>query len=677
MQGITTRGIGQSSLDVEGLVDKLIAAEGAPAQSRLDRKEVEIQTSISALGTFRGVLSDFQEAARGLQQAKDLRKVAAASSDEDKIEITAQSEAQEGVYNVEVAQLAQSHRLTSEAFNSELEPIGTGNLSFQFGRIDLDSGQFILNEKTTVKNIQITDENSSLRGLKAVINNENFGVRASIINDGKGSRLVLTAEATGEINSLRIVVNDSDGNNQDSIGLSRISYDPIRPDGRGLNLIETAIAQDAVAIIDGIEVTSPSNNIDHAIEGILLNLKDLTEGTPVRLSTQFDTQGVRESISGFVTAYNEMMLAVSVLTGVDPETGQAGPLAGDSSIRGITNQIRRVVGASYNSVNDDFGSLASIGIETQRDGTLTIDENEVAKAIEEDLIQVTKLFAKAGSASDPLVKYISAEEDSVIGGYEVNIFQLATQARYISAQSSRSENFRISEDENALTLKVDGVTSNEIIVPTGRYQTGAEMAEVLQRAINNDEIFKREGVKVGVSAVVDQFVITSKKFGSGSRITVLSANDGLRDLGIDPTEGITGEDAKGTIGGQPADGAGQTLTGRGPASGIKIEILGGKTGLRGNVSFSRGVAEQLSGRFENLLGANGLISSRNEGFNNRVDDINTQREQLARRLAVSEKRLLTQFSNLDSLLGRMRSTSSFLTNQLAGLPGARKAGTNN
>jgi len=112
------------------------------------------------------------------------------------------------------------------------------------------------------------------------------------------------------------------------------------------------------------------------------------------------------------------------------------------------------------------------------------------------------------------------------------------------------------------------------------------------------------------------------------------------------------------------------------AQGIKIEILGGQTGLRGNVAYSRGVAEQLSGMFDNFLGTNGLINSRNSGFNHRIEDISRQREQLSRRLAVSEKRFLTQFSNLDTLMGKMRSTSSFLTNQLAGLPGARKPNSN-
>jgi len=101
-------------------------------------------------------------------------------------------------------------------------------------------------------------------------------------------------------------------------------------------------------------------------------------------------------------------------------------------------------------------------------------------------------------------------------------------------------------------------------------------------------------------------------------------------------------------------------------------VLGGKTGKRGNVSFSMGVAEQLSSSLNLYIGNEGLLQTRSNGLNSRIDDINQQRERLGRRLAVSEERLLKQFSNLDATLGRMRSTSQFLSNQLAGLPGANK-----
>ena len=672
MQGISPTGNGGSNIDVQGLVSKLIKAEGGPTQNRLDQQESKIQADISALGTFRGALSDFQTTLGKLRNPDDLRKMTATSSDKDKIEISASTSAQEGSYNVEALQLAQSQRLTSEAFASDLEPIGKGSLTFQFGRTDPATGKFTPNPKASVKNIQITNENNSLRGIKGAINEGDFGVRASLVNDGKGTRLVFNAEGTGEINAMRIVVHDDDSTNMDQNGLSRLAYDPTQANHQATNMLESAKAQDAILRIDGIEITSPTNNFDKAIDGVSIKIKDTTGNQPVKLTTTFDEAGVTAAIGDFVKTYNAMINNVQTVAGYDPKTKTAGPLAGDAAVRGIVEQIRRSIGISFNGINDNYTSLASIGIETQNDGTLTIDNGKLQKAVADDMLQVTKLFARAGSATDPLIRYVKAGDDAHMGSYDVNITQLATQGHYIGTEPMFAGNFSIDEGGNKLTVKIDGVTSGEIKVPPGDYASGMAMAEVLQRAINNDEALKHAGISVGVKYIADQFVISSKRQGSASRVDVLTSGANIRALGIDPAQGLAGEDVHGTIGGQPANGNGQTLTGRGDASGIEIQILGGTTGARGRVSYSRGVAEQLGGVLDTYLSNNGLLDSRNKGYQHRIEDITHQREQLSRRLAVSKERLMKKFSDLDETIGRMHATSDSLKNQLANLPGASK-----
>ena len=671
MPGISPTGNGSSSIDVKGLVNKLIKAEGAPTLSRLDQQEAKIQSNISALGAFRSAVSDFQNTLGKLRSADDMHKMAATSSDKDKIDISASTNAQEGNYNVEALQLAQSQRLTSEAFASDLEPIGKGSMTFQFGRVDPDSGKFTPNPKASVKTIQITDENNSLRGIKGAVNEGNFGVSASLINDGKGTRLVFNAGGTGEINAMRIVIHDDDGNDLDKNGLSRLSYDATQANHQGLNMLESAKAQDAVLRIDGIEIANPSNNFDKAIDGVNITVKDTTGNTPVKLRTSFDVEGVTGAIGDFVKTYNAMMENVQKIAGYDPKTKTAGPLAGDASVRGIVEQIRRTIGTSFNGINADYTSLASIGIETQNDGTLTLDNAKLQKAISADIEQVGKLFARAGSTTDPLIRYVKASDDAHMGAYDVNITQLATHGHYIGAEPTFGRDFQIADGKNQLTMKVDGVSSGEIKVAAADYTSGQELAEALQRAINNDETFKRNNITVGVNYIADQFVISSKRLGSASRVDVLSSGASIRDLGIDSAQGLVGADVHGTIGGQPATGNGQSLTGRGDAAGIVINVLGGKTGARGQVSYSRGVAEQLGDVLDTYLGNNGLLDSRNKGYQSRIEDITHQRDKLSRRLAVSEQRLIKKYSDLDATLGRMHETSKYLTGQLANLPGAK------
>lgn len=672
MPGISPTGNGGSGIDVQGLVTKLVSAEGGPTLRRLDKQEAKVQADISAMGSFRSALSDFQNSLGKLRKPDDLRQMSATSSDKDKIEISANPDAQEGSYQVEVEQLAQAQRLTSHIFDSDKEPIGKGSLTFQFGRIDPQTGRFEPNPKASVKTIQITDKNDSLRGIKSAINDANFGVRASLINGERGTRLVLSAGGTGEMNAMRIVVNDADGTNLDKNGLSRLSYDPTQATHQGVNLIEGTKAQDAVIRVDGIEISNAGNNFDKAIDGVNIKVKATTGDHPVTLTTSFDVAGVTKGIEDFVKTYNAMINNVQTIAGYDPKTKIAGPLAGDAAVRGIVDQIRRSIGTSFRGINPDFNSLASIGITTQNDGTLLLDNAKLRNAINEDMQQVSKLFARTGSTTDSLIRYVKASDDARMGAYDINITHLATQGHYIGAEPVFARDFRIIDGKNQLTMKVDGTTSDEIKVAAGNYASGRDVAEVLQRAINSDEAFKHNNISVKVNYIADQFVISSRREGSASRVDVISSGTSVRDLGIDPAKGLAGEDVRGTIGGQPATGNGQKLTGRGHAKGIEIEVLGGKTGDRGQVAYSRGVAEQLGGLLDNYLGSNGLLDNRNKGYQHTIEDITHQRETLSRRLESSKKRLTKQFSNLDETISRMHDTSNYLKNQLANLPGASK-----
>lgn len=671
MPGINPMGKA-GSIDVQGLVNKLLKADGGPPLERLDKQEAKVQSDISALGSFRSSLSDFQQTLGKLRKPDDLRQMNATSSDKDKIEVTASPKAQEGSYKVDVEQLAQAQRLTSQVFHDDLAPIGKGSMTFQFGRIDPHSGKFVPNPKTPVKTIHITDGNNSLRGIRNAVNEAGFGVRASLINDGKGTRLVFSSNGTGEINGLRVVVNDDDGNNLDKQGLSRLSYDPTKPGHRGVNMIESTKAQDAIVDIDGIKVTSPSNHINKAIDGVMMTIKGTTGNTPVKLTTSFDVAGVTKAIETFVKKYNAMIDNVQKIAGYDAKTKVAGPLSGDAAVRGIVEQIQRTLGMSFGGINRDYNSLASIGITTQNDGTLLVDNSKLRKAVSTDMLQVSKLFARAGSTTDSLIRYVKASDDAKMGAYDIYIGQTATEGHYIGTEPAKTMDFQIRKGDNTLSMKVDGITTGDIKVPVGTYQDGRELADALQRAINSDKALQHGNASVKVNYLANQFVISSNRKGSNSHVDVISSASDIRALGIDPAKGLAGENVEGTIGNMPATGDGQKLTGRGKAHGIVIDVLGGRTGARGKVMYSRGVAEQLGGILDNFLGSNGLLANRNKGYQDRIKDIDHQRASLNRRLGEEQKRLTKKFSDLDETIGKMHSTSKYLAQQLAHLPGASK-----
>lgn len=236
-----------SGLDVRNLVDQLVAAEGGPVTSRLDRKEVNIQEGLTAIGTFKGALLDFQASLAPLRKENAFKSINATSSNEEKFTVAASDNAVTGSYDIEISQLAQSQKLKSEAFDSEFDAVGTGTISIEFGETNSTTNTFNVNSKIPTQYIEVDEENSSLRDIQQTINQANAGVRASIINDGTGYRLILNSEKSGVENSLRISTSDDDLNDKDSFGLSILAYNPTAVAGVDGNVVGKNLEEASVA----------------------------------------------------------------------------------------------------------------------------------------------------------------------------------------------------------------------------------------------------------------------------------------------------------------------------------------------------------------------------------------------------------------------------------------------
>ncbi len=82
-----------------------------------------------------------------------------------------------------------------------------------------------------------------------------------------------------------------------------------------------------------------------------------------------------------------------------------------------------------------------------------------------------------------------------------------------------------------------------------------------------------------------------------------------------------------------------------------------------------GFATLLDDLLGEFLEPESAISTREDGLEALIEDITDQREALDTRMLAVEARLTAQFSALDSLISQLDSTSAFLGQQLAALPG--------
>ncbi len=372
MTSITSLGLG-SGLDLESLVTQLVSAEGMPEQLRISQQEAEYQAELSALGSFRSALDAFNTALDGLSDLDSFNKRVATSSNEALFTVTAGSTAPETSHDIEVVSLAQSHKLSSAAFAGTDTAVGTGSLTLAVGAATMT--------------IEVEEGNNSLAQIRDAINNaeDNPGINAVIVNGEDGAHLVLTAEATGAENTITVTSSGGDG------GLAALTYDPTN----GVtNLTEVQAAADAEIKVDGIDVFSASNSVSDAIDGVTINLVSASPGVTARLSVDLDVDATSQAINGFVSAYNTLLTTLDDLTAYDPTTKVAGPLLGDSMVLMFEDQLRRGIGDTVSGVNGAFDMLADIGITSNfEDGTLVVDEDVLAKALEDNFDEVGQLFA--------------------------------------------------------------------------------------------------------------------------------------------------------------------------------------------------------------------------------------------------------------------------------------------
>jgi len=82
-------------------------------------------------------------------------------------------------------------------------------------------------------------------------------------------------------------------------------------------------------------------------------------------------------------------------------------------------------------------------------------------------------------------------------------------------------------------------------------------------------------------------------------------------------------------------------------------------------SSSTGFATRLEAWAESALGAGGLIDLRTQNLKQYVKDRNEEIDRLEIRMLSLEKKYTAEYTNLNLMLSRMNSTSTFLTQQLS------------
>lgn len=356
-----------TGLDTQGIISQLVQASQGPLNA-LQNQQSDIQSASSTLSNIGKSLAALETAAGALSSAQQAAGYTASSTG-SAVVATASGDAQPGAYDISVQSLATEQRTYSAAFASSSDALG------QSGKLTIQVGSGASAELT----IDATD---SLDSIAAKINGAGIRVGAAVFYDGSSYRLQLRGLDTGGANALTFV---ETGTSLDLNGTGQTESS-----GRTVQQ-----AKDAQLTIDGFAVTRSTNQISGAIPGVTFALTQTTT-SPVTITVANDPSALATKLRAVVSAYNQVITQIHAAAGFGTQKASSSVLAGDSSLRMVTDRLASAVTSIVGSGSSKYSMLASIGVSVTKDGQLSLDDGKLAAAVNDDSASVQKLLAGSG-----------------------------------------------------------------------------------------------------------------------------------------------------------------------------------------------------------------------------------------------------------------------------------------
>lgn len=608
-----------SGLDTAAMIEQLMQVERAPIQ-RLQQTRKSYQTKDEAWTSISTRLSGLRTAIDALASQSDLEGLLSAeSSHPGRLSANVTGTADPQTIQLTVDQLATRHELISTgSFASPDSLVGAGTFTITVDGVDHDV---------------VTDANTTLDGLASAINNLGAGVDASVIMiDESTAELRLVASETGAVSSFTA--------SGDQPGLGTLSV--------------VRSGQDAQVTMGSLTLTRSTNSVDDLIPGVTLDL--LASGTEeVTVTVGRDLDAAVNAVKEVVGQLNSAIDRIKELTVYNSESGAAGPLLGDATARRLLMDLQ----SAFSTVTTDdpsYSHAAAVGIEIQRDGSITLDETKLRTALQDDFEAVSRLLSRSGSTTDTRLEYVRSTDATVNGTHAVEITQgaeFATVTGSAYAAPGTDITFQVTS----------GSTTADVTITAG-----ATLAEAID-AINAS--LSGAGIST-ITADEDAGAIrlSESRYGSSVGFEVTGSDT----LGLDGV--YQGTDVQGTIGGEPATGSGRLLTADGgdvdglwvrvAATQDEVTVAGGNLAL-GDIKVSGGLLGSLSSVVSTAEGSDGSISRARDHWAAQIEIVDDRIERFEDRLVQVEERLIRQFTAMEQALAQLQSQQSWMQSQLAGM----------
>lgn len=363
MDILSSLNTGGSGLNISELTDTLTKAEIEPRKSLISDRIDTAELRLSGYERLRGQTETLNEMLSLMRQLSplavrsDTSAVRTSVTDAEALDLTSAQ--------INVTRLATSQVLNFAGYADADAEVGAGALTIAMGSWSEDTPP-VFTEGPDAANTITFAEGSTLTDVAEALNLLE-GVSARVIDSGDGTFSLGVTSDTGTANALRFSV--------DAAADPRLAALDFSADPTG---VQVQTAGNAELSLNGIPVTRASNTVTDLLPGVDLTLTAPTT-TPVTITATPDTEGSLEVMQSFVDMINATRTLFRDLTARGfGNADSAGDLAGDTLTESLMLGMENVLARGFGNTNTH---LADIGVMTERDGRLSLDETKFTAAL--------------------------------------------------------------------------------------------------------------------------------------------------------------------------------------------------------------------------------------------------------------------------------------------------------
>ncbi len=346
------------------IVQQIVDAEKVPIK-QMEARKAKVENKKNLIGQLTTLVENMRGEILKNKSERSFRELAINTGESSNIAVSADKNvALPGKHQLEVIQLAQnSSALTNGVEDKDKTYMGVGYI-----KAVMPNGES--------KEIYVDEAHASLTGIAKLINGDpDLGMRANVINDGKGEdepwRLMITMEKTGddqkaEFPYIYLVDGEVD-----------LYFDQERP------------AVDAKIKLDGFEIEVPSNKVTDLIAGVTIDLKKAKPGEEINLEITEDIQKIGGKFQGLIDNINGVLKFIKDQNTLDEKSDTSSNLGGDLTLTTIEGKIRTAI---FSPIQTDSGPMrmGDLGVTFQRDGLVKFDTAKFEAALSKDYKAVSQ-----------------------------------------------------------------------------------------------------------------------------------------------------------------------------------------------------------------------------------------------------------------------------------------------